>query len=163
MANAMVALATTTLSSAASTLTFSSIPASYRDLQIVVNLKGTGGNGLVGMRFNSDSGSNYLDVEAYGEGTAAGSSSATRTYTLYSVTSVGTDFNSTTIASVMDYAQVDKHKTTLIKYGNTNPSGVQIVANRWASTAAITSITFLFTGTDTFAAGTTFSLYGVVA
>lgn len=159
----MVALATTTLASAAATLTFGSIPATYRDLQVVINLKGTGGNGLMVMRFNSDSGSNYSDVYAYGEGSTAGSSSESTTYIPISLSSVGTDFNGNAVASIMDYAQSDKHKTALIRYNNLNPSGVQMVAGRWASTSAITSITFRFTGTDNFAIGTTFSLYGVSA
>ena len=163
MANAMVGLANMTLSGAQSTVTFSNISQLYRDLQVVVTPKGSGGNGLMGAVYNSDTGSNYPDVFAYGEGSTAGSGVATRSFVLCSLSSIGTTFNPVLTMTVFDYSSTDKHKTTLVKYGNNDVSGVMVVSSRWASTAAVTSITFKFAGTDTFAAGSTFALYGVSA
>jgi len=165
MANAMVALANLTLGSSQSTVTFSSIPTSgYRDLRIVINgMAGSGAN-MQG-RINGDSGANYNRVVMTGDGTTTYSTSdANQTsfnYQFYAT------FNGATRSIVtLDYLDsnaVDKHKTVLVR-NNTAQTyyGVEAVALRWASTAAITSISLYFAG-ETFSAGTTFSLYGIVS
>jgi hypothetical protein len=61
----------------------------------------------------------------------------------------------------MDYSATDKHKTVLVR-SNAASTGVEAIAQRWASTAAITSI-LVFPSTGSWAAGGTFSLYGIVA
>ncbi len=52
-------LATTTLGSAASSVTFSSISGSYTDLVVVFSGTAGGGNSNLILTFNSDTGSNY--------------------------------------------------------------------------------------------------------
>ena len=54
-----IALATTTLSSAVGSVTFSSIPAGYRDLVLVAEGLTSGATSNVRMQFNSDTGNNY--------------------------------------------------------------------------------------------------------
>jgi hypothetical protein len=62
-------LATVTLASTASSVTFSSIPATYRDLVVVHNNFGTVNNDAnSNFRFNGDSGSNYSRVYAFWSG-----------------------------------------------------------------------------------------------
>ena len=71
--NTYVAIATNTLGSAAASVTFSSIPGTYTDLVIVTQaISATADN--VGIRFNSDSGSNYSQTWLSGNGTSAISS-----------------------------------------------------------------------------------------
>jgi hypothetical protein len=60
----------------------------------------------------------------------------------------------------MDYSQIDKHKTVLVRFG-LNEQSPNMVAARWASTAEITTLTY-FASANAFAAGTVVSLYGIV-
>jgi hypothetical protein len=152
-------LATVTLGTATASVTFSSIPATYRDLIVILNaqLSNSTARETV-MRFNSDTGANYLRVYAFGDGSTTGSGADT----LNNVTPL---FLSNTRASsinhIMDYSATDKHKTVLTRSSNT-ASSTAMYAHRWANTAAITSISLAIVG-DTYAAGSTFSLYGVIA
>jgi hypothetical protein len=112
------------------------------------------------MRFNGDSGSNYSNMVAYGDGssTASASGSGTSFELGYFTTNPAMS-----ITQVLDYSATDKHKTTLIRYGSPASSNITAMrVARWASTSAITSIT-LTTTTGTYSIGTTFSLYGIVA
>jgi hypothetical protein len=61
----------------------------------------------------------------------------------------------------MDYSATNKHKSVVTR--NDHPSHTQAQANRWANTAAITSISIAVRGGSSFASGSTFSLYGVIA
>ena len=150
-------LATITLGSAASSVTFGSIPNSYKDLVLVANGTQTA-NGNFALRFNSDSGSNYFRVVMYGDGSSTGS------FTESSQTALGIAYwetgRSMVTCSIQDYSATDKHKSTLSRSG----AGIYVhaFAGRWANTAAITSVTVLAPGT-TIASGTTISLYGIAA
>jgi hypothetical protein len=57
MAKTYEPIATTTLSSAQSSVTFSSISGSYTDLVLVSNVSGSGGNANLRVTLNSDTGS----------------------------------------------------------------------------------------------------------
>jgi len=166
MAAALVPLQNITLGSAQSSVTFASIPTTgFRDLRLVVSAKPTGtGYPAVGGRYNSDTGSNYTFVRMTGNGSSAGSLASSATYNSWASTyGLGPVAGaiSNFIIDVLDYAATDKHKTSLAR-ANTPNDGVEASASRWANTAAVTSITLLTTA-DTFAVGSTFALYGVVA
>jgi hypothetical protein len=154
------ALATVTLGSSAASVTFSSIPATYRDLRLII--AGTTSGGVnTALRFNSDSGSNYFGVFMLGNGstTASGSFGGASTFAYFGAlwTTQGN-----TYADIMDYSATDKHKTLISRYSNAaNEAGA--MASRWANTAAITTVQVITTSAATYAAGTTFSLYGVIA
>ena len=155
-------MATVSLSGATSSLTFSSIPATYRDL-IVVFL-GAGSTDLEGrIRLNSDTGSNYNYVRMSGSGSAATSTSATsQTSGFVSAIAKATTTGALQLnINIMDYSATDKH-TTIISRADQAANGTEAFANRWANTAAVTSVQIL-TSTGNFAAGSTFSLYGVIA
>ena len=164
------ALATTTLSSAASSVTFSSIPTSgYRDLVLIGNARTTTTNArgyeICGFQFNSDTGSNYSRVRMRFNGSTAASDSGTGGNLEFEgiidqSTASGT-FNMVKL-QVLDYSAIDKHKSVL--YGGNNQSGqTGSYAGRWANTAAVTSIKFFTIQGGTFDAGSTFSLYGIEA
>lgn len=157
------ALATITLSSSTSTVTFSSIPATYRDLVLVVQHKVTGG-GETDVQFNADTGNNYTTVTMRA-GAAASTFSAS--YTANGIKPQNSVGGSTTAndffqLDIMDYSATDKHKTSLLRSGNGSTSFVQNHAVRWANTAAITSVKCTAAGTS-YASGSTFSLFGIVA
>jgi hypothetical protein len=154
------ALATTTLVSAASSVTFGSIPATYRDLILVYNGSLTGNAGHT-IRFNGDSGANYSVVAMFNNASAAFSS---QTGLSPSVVLQDSSSQVLIVSQIMDYSATDKHKTVLSRT-NTKNAGtdyVEALASRYASTSAITSILY-FPSADQFAAGSTFSLYGVIA
>jgi len=156
-----IALATTTLGSAAGSVTFSSIPTSVngvalRDLVLVSNLSCTG---LVNVlyRINNDSGNNYNDVRIYTFDGGTGSSSLSNV--AQSETGLLSTGQGMIITQFMDFSATDKHKSVLSRNsGQGNYNFTQ--ANRWASTSAITSIRFYPSGGN-FNTGSTFSLYGV--
>lgn len=156
-----VALANITLGSAASSVTFSSIPATFRDLVVVVN--GAASNNLTPrIRLNSDSGSNYSYVLMGGDGSGPFSATATDT-------SARAGANTTTNGNrvfqtyqLMDYSATDKHKTILARANEENAAGTWAVANRWANTAAVTTVQ-VFTTANNFASGATFALYGIAS
>jgi hypothetical protein len=161
------ALATVTLGSSASSVTFSSIPATYRDLILIVN-GSPSDNSYPGVtsRLNGDTGANYSRVRMGGDGTGSGGSTSLTGATnleLNSYFGLGSSTSSrmALIAQLMDYSATDKHKTVLTRSG-TNTDGVEALAGRWANTAAVTTW-LVYTTSAAFGAGTTFALYGIAS
>lgn len=157
-------IASTTLASSASSVTFSSldtIAAGYRDLVLVVNSTTTYSGGSIEIKFNASS-SNYNYVLMSGSGSAAESFAQSSQGSLgQTVFWSPQEANVPTqvILQVLDFAQTDKHKSALMRISS--PSrGVLASANRWADTSAITSISY---ATTNMIAGSTFSLFGIVA
>jgi hypothetical protein len=158
-------LANITLGSSATSISFSSIPATYRDLVVVVNGSFTGSHGPY-MRFNSDTGSNYSNlIMANDVGTPFSAQEvATSFYGSWTANLSGARY--TGVFQVMDYSATDKHKTALWRTNYTSSASAQIVeafAGRWANTAAITTLTVGASATNGFATGTTFALYAIVS
>jgi len=156
-------LATTTIASAAASYTFTSIPQTYTDLEIVFSGSGTAAGNVV-LQYNNDSGSNYSFTELYGDGSSAASARNSSAQTYARVGSVNTN-QSTAIAAIMNYSNTTTYKTSLGKAAST--SYVDNYVSLWrgstgSATQAITSITVLVSGT-TIAAGTTITLYGIAA
>jgi hypothetical protein len=161
---------------ASGTITFSSIPSTYRHLQIRCYGKSSlnlTGNDSVLMRFNSDSTSNYSvnAIRAYG-GTPSRDRFGTRTnITLfqigpYSLTGTDNMFGAS-IIDIHNYALTTQIKTVRIFSGSTMNSattgnnGVDYESGEWNSTAAISSISFVLNTGGVWVSGSTFSLYGI--
>lgn len=162
--NTYTALVTLTLTSPDNSITFSNIPASYRDLIFTVSHKNDSPAGTEDwyFRFNGDSGSNYSFVRMFGNGTTATSAAGSGTYANNFIDDT-TNFSSYVI-QIMDYSATDKHKTFLVRE-NLATFQVNARAGRWASTSAINSITITSSdfGADNFSVGSTFSLYGIAS
>lgn len=152
-------LANTTLGSSAASVTFSSISGSYRDLVFIATGTTSTITGVI-MRFNGDSGSNYSSVfmDGYGSG-SPGALTATGGYADVAVFST---LQANAIMNIMDYSATDKHKN-IIGRQNLTDWGTRAFASRWASTSAITSLTISIAGGPVFAAGSTFTLYGIAS
>ena len=144
------------LSTSAASVTFSSIPATYRDLVLVIDGTSTSTETVNAITFNNDTGSNYSYVWMLGTGSTTSSSSGTTTSMLGGIL---TSSQSNAILQIMDYSATDKHKTALLR---ANYSVVMGRAMRWANTAAINEIDITFVAANA-AAGTTIYLYGVAA
>lgn len=156
-------LANITLGSSAASVTFSSISQAYRDLILVIEtLAATGSVGLT-LRINGDSGSNYNYVRMDGTGSSAisGSSASQTSMLLAFYGQATTTARAINTLSIMDYSATDKHKTILNR-ADQAADGTHAGAGRWASTSAITSLAFT-SNSGNFAAGSTFSLFGVAA
>jgi hypothetical protein len=168
MANAMVALANLTLGSAQATVTFSSIPATYRDLRLVCNVRTNRAatNNPMRLRVNGDSGNNYSRVAMYGDGSSPGSYTDTATEVICDLSATGTTAPADTYAvfniDILDYMATDKHKS-MLTVSDVAGAGTRRQAARWANTSAITSVYLASYFGETMLAGSTFSLYGIVA
>ena len=155
-------IATTTLGSAQSSVTFSSL-GSYTDIRIVASMQDSNQYGL--LRFNSDSGSNYSRTWVYGDGTNAVSnrtSNATSAY--WGATASGSEFLLNDF-NIMNYGNSTTNKTMLVRQTQGSSGGqAGAYVYLWRSTSAITSISFISaTGAATIAAGSTITLYGIQA
>jgi hypothetical protein len=163
--NTYTPLATVTLSGSDSEIVFASIPNTYRDLILVIQAKSATGNPAVTARFNSDNTANYPYVRMTGSGSGSGGSAIITTDTFLNIAAafgINTSGNGHIIAQIMDYSATDKHKTVLVRNGDAG-LGVEAIAGRWANTNAINTIALANTSSISFASGSTFSLYGVIA
>jgi hypothetical protein len=155
------AIATTTLTSVQSSLTFSSL-GSYTD--ILIECVGTGGissnDSSILLQFNGDTGNNYSTTYVLGNGTTASSGRITSSSAIYSMRVNGTT-NSTGTAHVMNYSNSTTYKTVFSR-GN-SPQYAIALAGTWRSTSAITSIKLLEQNGGNFQVGFTTTLYGIKA
>jgi hypothetical protein len=160
-------IATQTISTSVTTLTFSSIPATYTDLVVVVYGGTTSAPDNLWLRFNSDSGSNYSFTELVGTGTAA-TSPGYANFTLAKLSSTiggGTTVGQSYIANIMNYSNTTTFKT-MINRANQNDNtypGVAAYTNLWRNTAAINTVLLGRDGAGNLAIGTVMSLYGIKA
>jgi hypothetical protein len=154
-----------TLSSATSSITFSSISGSYTDLVLVASpLRDATTGGYVTMQFNSDTGSNYSNTGLLGNGTTTQSSrtsSQTIAYLNWGADGLSTTNPNTMIASFQNYSNTTTYKTYLSR-ANQAGSAVDAVVGLWRSTSAISTIA-ISRSTGSFAIGSTFTLYGIKA
>jgi hypothetical protein len=170
-------IATVTLSSNASTITFNSIPQTYKHLQIRALTKSESGQtsyGYLFMKSNSDSG--YARHSLLGNGSAASASSGTGE-TFFQIRAgepytgnVGANIFGVSIIDIIDYASTTKNKTFRAFAGwdgngaGGGNEGVIALTSGLATTTgttAISSLVFYDGSQANFLAGSTISLYGI--
>jgi hypothetical protein len=159
-------IASNVLGSSAASVTFSSIPATYRDLILVIDASSADPTAMQ-TRFNSDSGANYGYVRATVDGAGSITSAAAFGATSLVNPSFSPIYENATvhIIQVMDYSATDKHKTVLSRYNYGTGgvyNGVAMTADRWANTAAINTIS-VGVNSSNFASGSSFYLFGIVS
>ena len=153
------------------TITFSSIPQTYKHLQIRMLASntntGTGWSGLL-VRFNSDSGSNYTRHYLSGQGSAASAGAGTSQTSAFIdnvVSRAGNTNNlAATIIDLHDYVSTSKN-TTLRGIGGIDLNGsgvVNLVSNLWLNTSAVNSIS-LIAEQNSWTTTSSFALYGIKA
>ncbi len=166
-------IATNTVGSGGvSSVTFSSIPSTYKHLQIrwlMRSNRATGYNDALRFRFNSDTGSNYSNHLLYGDGTGAYADAGTNTTSMplgygSSNNNIASSFGAGVI-DILDYANTSKYTTGRGLTGlSTNGAGdetIGLASGSWRNLNAVTSIT-IFPGTGTlFNEYTQIALYGV--
>jgi hypothetical protein len=159
-----IPLAEVTLAVAASEVSFGSISQDYSDLVLICEARNTQAeNSYLTLNFNGDTGTNYPLVNMEGDGSSAQSRTGNGPY-LY--VNLDTEFSSSATRpglsqiSIFDYSATNKHKSILIRNAVAE-KGTEAIAARWASTSAITTILISMFNAGSFAAGSTFKLFGI--
>ena len=166
-------IATTTIGSPVSSITFSSIPATYTHLQVrgIIRNNANVGGDAASFRFNSDSSSSY--TQHYLAGNGATTSASYTTAVAQGYFGVNTADGSRTagvfspvIFDILDYANTSKYKTVRVLSG-TDDNGatcfVTLSSNVFIKTDAITSMTIYpyNVGSNNWAQYTSLALYGI--
>ena len=168
-------IATTTVGSGGTgTITFSSIPSTYKHLQlryISRTNRGTFSSDSIAIRFNSDSGSNYSYHLLYGQGSSIFAAGLTAR-TLMEATSATTTATANPFAGgvidVLDYGSTNKNKTIRVLGGFDNNSGasnqegyITFASGAWYNTSAVNTITLTPLNGTLFSEYSSFALYGI--
>lgn len=144
----------TVLNTNTSTITFSSIPNTYKDLFMIVSASPTGsGNSIIRLNGSSSSSYHILTISV-STTTATGNNASNQSGAFLETGS--TPFISK--IDFIDYTNTSAHKGFLIRESSSQ-DGVQIRGCRWADTSVISSIEI---SGHTFATGSLFALYGVI-
>jgi hypothetical protein len=150
-------IATTTTSGSASTVSFTSIPATYTDLVIIMNFS-LSINAEVYIRFNSDSAGNYSRTYIEGNGSSA---SSARNNNLSQINILGRSTQMINIINFMNYANTTTFKTLLARFSSPSEI-VGAEVGMWRNTNAITTIG-LSLSAGNFTNGSVITLYGIKA
>lgn len=162
-------IATTTLGSAAASITFSSIPNTYTDLRVVFVGKSSAGGGTqenFAVQFNSDTGTNYSRTRLSGDGSAAASARGTSNVALiFTEVLSGSASTPPSLITLDIFSYAGSTNKTVLNTGSCDLNGSGVVAvnvGLWRSTSAITSIKLYDYGGNNLATGTTATLYGIL-
>lgn len=153
-------LATTTLGSANSTITFSSIPSTYTDLRLVVTGNRVSGTAASTVQFNSDTATNYSSTYIEGNGSTATSGRTTSGTYIFNLGLLTSSNPCLAVIDIFSYAGSTYKSALMSSSADQNGSGyVDRLVGLWRSTSAITTITL--SQTNNFSIGTTATLYGI--
>jgi hypothetical protein len=151
-------IATVTVGAGGSgTVTFSSIPSTYTNLQVRFLVKGSA-NVDLDMTFNGTTSSYYVHI-LRGDGASA----TANAYAIKTVTNIGSGGFTAGVTDILDYTSTNKNKTSKTLVGaDYNGSGtVGLWSHLWYATpAAINQITFT-PASGTIAQYSSFALYGI--
>jgi hypothetical protein len=152
-----------------SSISFTSIPSTYKHLQIRGIARntsaGTSINGIF-TQFNSDTGANYSRHNLIGDGASATASASTSSSNVLAgqYPQGGTTANvfGVFVLDILEYGNTNINKTTRALFGtDLNGSGqLRLSSGNWRSTSAITSITITPEDAN-FAQYSQFALYGI--
>jgi len=155
----------------ASSVTFSGIPQTgYTDLVVKASARQSGGSGVMNLQLNSSS-ADYSYRTLFGNGSTAGSQSVSGTSVIGPGSNAGNvNWSSTTASTFSNFEMYIPNYTSsnfksisidsAVENNATTGYGL-LEAALWSNTAAITSIIFDPSGSETFDQYSTFYLYGV--
>lgn len=163
-------ISTQVLSGFATSVTFSSIPSSYKHLQLRMTLRDNAGSVTDGqslLQFNGDTtAGNYAYHWLQGNGSSASSGSSITQPNIqlghYSGGNNSAGMFSPTIVDILDYTSTNKNKTVRSFAGNATASTfVGLYSGIWLNTGAITSIRLTNVLAGSYVTNSRFSLYGI--
>ena len=157
-------IATTTITTTTTGITFSSIPATYTDLVLVLSLTTSTEDASVNLRFNGDTATNYSYTNIYGRyATSVASERGSSTAQIVILGAYyGTSTTIPTLARVNIFNYAGSTNKTVLSEATGDKNGTGEVGRwvgLWRNTAAITSLTIQ----NTVLSGTTMTLYGIKA
>jgi hypothetical protein len=159
-------IATATGTGSSGVITFSSIPSTYKHLQLRITGRSSGGSTEISFTCNGDTATNYSRHYIYGDGSttgASGVSSQTSMQIAYCAGSTAlASTNAVNIVDILDYGDANKYKTFRSLTGiDVNGAGgyVQLSSGSWRSTSAISTLTL--TSANNYTTATQFALYGI--
>lgn len=164
-------IATYTAGSSVSTISFTSIPSTYKHLQIRFLARCSRTDYTVAAvlaKFNSDTGTNYSSHYLGGDGSSAfaygGANYTFAAAGLASGANSGASIFSGGVVDILDYQDTNKYKTVRTLSGfsrNTTSDEINLQSGNWRSTSAITSIDFTLETGANFLQYSQFALYGI--
>ena len=164
LASSYDSIATQSVVSATAYVDFTSIPSTYKHLQL--RMMGFTTNNF-GAQFNSDTSAAYTYHRIDGDGstaTSSGASSTGRTLATFGAGNTTTSYPAVAVVDILDYTSTNKTKTvrTLAGHDNNGSGEVMLYSNLWTATpATISSIRILIENGSNIGAGSTFALYGI--
>jgi hypothetical protein len=161
MAKTYEPIATTTLGSAQSSVTFSGISSSYTDLILVYDGNNSDSNAGMRLRINSDSDNNYSDIQLNGYSSGMNNSRSTNANAVD--ISFGSTEKTNSIANFMNYSNTSMYKTILVRTGLAGGNGaIRSSVMLWRNSSAINNILVFREGGQTISSGSTFTIYGIL-
>jgi hypothetical protein len=157
------------LSTPASILSFTSLPSTYTDLRVVMNLAddpSEAGTGAPIIYFNNDRTSLYSQTAMWGDGSTASSASRisdTKIYALYQGNSpTSTTLFPVMIVDIMNYASSVNKVALISTAADRSGSGsAERHIGLYRSNTAISSFYVSNDGAKNFATGSTMAIYGI--
>ncbi len=156
------------LGSAAATVTFSSIPGTYRALKLFLRTRSSNANVSIYMQFNGDTAANYSRSFVVGtSGPTNSSGFAQSSGFVIAQTALSTapaNCSSSSEVTINDYARTAWQKSAFgltERRDSTSAYFIEQWGMSWRNTAAITSITFGIASGGNFTTDSVFSLYGI--
>ena len=172
MALQLFKIASTTVESPVASVSFSSIPQGYTDLQLVVSSRNNTAGAVsdMYMTFNGSGGTAYSERMLFGNGSATFSESfSSQAYFPRAGYSTGTAFTTGAFSSshyyIPNYTGSTNKSMSIDTTTEDNGTGsyIAMMACLWANTSAITSMTLTpYGGVGGFSTNSTFTLYGVL-
>jgi len=153
----------------ASSIDFTSIPATYTDLLLKVSVRQDSTNTAqaINFRLNNDSGSNYTVKMVYGSGSGAASAGTTATSIFYwyssDASATASTFNNAEIY-MPNYTSSNQKSLSFdsVSENNGTLAYANLTAGLWTGTSAINRITLTpYTGATNFVQYSTAYLYGI--
>jgi hypothetical protein len=158
-------IATVSGTGSSGTITFNSIPSTYKHLQIrgIANSLTGAANG--NLRLNGAAGSVYSWHQLRGNGSAASATGGATATQINTIISDGgfTNGASPFIIDFIDYADTSKYKTvrSFLGYETNSAGNVYLASGLYQSTSSISSISIINNSSDFYTTSSTFALYGI--
>jgi hypothetical protein len=164
--NSYESIATVSLGANQTTITFSSIPSTFKHLQVRGFLRTSSGvnNHDLYIRMNGDTGSNYTHHSVRGDGSNANAEGYASQVRMWLNRAAPADSNifGGVVIDILDYTNTNKYTTMRGLSGQDRNGAGQISLNSgvWMNTSAVTSLTFNLSSGD-FTQYSQFALYGI--
>jgi hypothetical protein len=147
-------------------ISFSSIPAIYRHLQIRYTAKNSSSAAQINITMNGITSNSYIRHSLFGNGSSvASNASSTSQPAIQLVESMAVSTTANQVAAgvidILDYSSSSKNTTIRALYGSTGDANrIYLSSGALFDTAAITSIT-LTASANNYSTSSRFSLYGI--